>query len=702
MAMIERSVADGVCVLRLAAPAASAITLELLDALRTAVGAAAADPAVGALVITGGADHFSAGADLGLFRSLRTPADAVRISRAFQEAFQEVEDCPKPVAAAVAGKVMGSALELALACHGRVAAEGSLFSMPEVTLGINPGAGGTQRLPRLIGPEAALKMLLTGQAVDAQAALDLGLVDAVCPPEALLARAGELIRSGLKRRRTSRIILKVRRVAANRQALRRAEEMVAAGRPEIVAPRKILEAVRAGLQGSVRAGLGKEREGFAACMETRATRNKLYLFFATRDAAKAVPSAADEAPAAEGAGPAEVGRAAVVGMGSMGAGIAQALIEHGLPTVVLDADAGAVERGLGRVRDSVGRRVAAGRLSPSAAEAALALLVPASGWAALADADLVIEAVFEDPQVKRAVLRQVERVVRPDALLATNTSTLSLDVLAEGMAHPWRLIGMHFFYPAHRVPLVEVVRRDATPAGVLAAGLAVARRLRKTPVLVRNREGFLVNRLFVPYLKEAFWLLEEGAPPAAIDGAMVHWGFPMGPLAVADMTGLDVLVATDRVLSGAFPRHGPLSAVASRLVEGGHRGQKTLSGVYRYERGDRTPRASDVSAAVLAGVRRESARTPREVPDEEIADRLVLRMVGEALRVLAEGIARAESDLDVAMVLGTGFPDFRGGVARYARDLGLDAVRARLKNLERRFGERFAPGEHGHGVEGAS
>ena len=259
------------------------------------------------------------------------------------------------------------------------------------------------------------------------------------------------------------------------------------------------------------------------------------------------------------------------------------------------------------------------------------------------------------------------------------------------MRHPERLIGMHFFNPAPSMPLVEIVRRDATPAKVVATAVRFAKALRKTPVLVRNREGFLVNRLFIPYLKEAFWLLEEGADAPAIDGAMVEFGFPMGPLTLIDMAGLDVLVLTDRVLTGAFRSHGPLSNVAVRLVERGHLGQKSGAGVYRYEKGDRTPRPSAEAARVIAEVQQAEGRAPRPVGQDEIIRRLTLRMVNEAFHVMAEGIAQRESDIDVAMVLGTGFPDFRGGVLKYARDLGLGHVRADLDRLAAECGARFSP-----------
>ena len=681
--MIVYGVSGGVAVLGLSAPPFNMITFALLDDLRAAIGRANLDPQVRGIVITGRSDHFSAGADVGLFRDLASAEEAVRISRVFQEAFQAVEDSRKPVAAAVAGRVMGSALELAMACHFRVSAPGARFSMPEVTLGINPGAGGTQRLPRLVGAQEALKMLLTGEAVDAQQARALGLIDAISEGGDCLESARAVLRAAPGPRRTSQCSDKVGDAAANEAAFRQGRERLAGVRPEIIAPRKILEAVEAGLKESFKAGLRKEQEGFAECMSTPATRNKIHLFFVARETGR-IPGLPAEAAA-------DITKAAVIGMGSMGTGIAQALIAGGIRVVALDRDPAALQKGADRIRGSVAKRVEEGRLTPEAAEGMLGLLSTTADWPDVADAQLVIEAVFEDAAVKRAVIGQVEAACGAAAIIASNTSTISLDVLAEGMRRPERLIGMHFFNPAHRMPLVEIVRRAATPANVVATAVRLAKTLGKTPVLVRNREGFLVNRLFIPYLKEAFWLLEEGADAPAIDSAMVEFGFPMGPLALIDMAGLDVLVLTDRVLAKAFPSHGPLSNIAARLVERGHLGQKSGSGVYRYDEGDRTPRPSAEAAQVIAEVRRGEGRAPRPVRTDEITRRLVLRMAGEAFYVMEEGIAERESDIDIAMVLGTGFPDFRGGVLKYARHLGLGNVRADLERLAAQCGPRFAP-----------
>ena len=680
--MIETTTVDGVCVLHLNAPPLNAFTFEMLDDLRSLIEQANADDAARGIVIIGDAKQFSAGGDIHLMQEVACADDAVRLSRVFQETFQAVEDSSKPVAAAMAGRVLGGALELATACHVRVCAEQTTFRMPEVQLGINPGAGGTGRLPRLVGTAAALKMLLTAESVNTFMAKEVGLVDAVCEGEELVETARELVIS-CERRRTSERTEKIADVAANDAAFEKAEKLLAAGRPEIIAPREIVACVRAGLTESFEAGMAAEQQGFARCMDTPAARHRIYLFFATRKTSKV--------PDLEGVAASTVSTTAVVGMGSMGTGIAHALIIAGLPVIVRDEDEAALERGTARIRKSVEKRVASGKLAPQRAEKMLSLMTATTAWEDLSGADLVIEAVFEDVEVKRAVLAEIEAVCSPGTILATNTSTISLDDLAADMTRPERLVGMHFFNPAHRMPLVEVIRRDATAPGAIATALALAKRLRKTPVLLRNREGFLVNRVFIPYLKEAFWCVQDGAEPRAVDAAMVDFGFAMGPLTLIDMAGLDILALTDAVMRRAFPSHGPLSPIVTRLVEAGCLGQKAGSGVYRYEKGDYTPHDSDAARRLIVAVRQEAGAAPREVGGDEIAERLVLRMVNEALVAVQERIAQRESDVDVSTVLGMGFPDFRGGILTYARDIGIDTVAGRLDVLAETFGERFRP-----------
>jgi 3-hydroxyacyl-CoA dehydrogenase len=681
--MLATEIRDGLAILRLDSPPLNTLTVQLLELLCAAVRRAEDDPAVGGIIVTGGSDHFSAGADVQLFQHIRGDDDATGLSQTFQEAFQAIEDCSKPVVAALAGTVVGGALELAMACHRRVAVHDARFRMPEVTLGINPGAGGTQRLPRLIGVEAALRMLLKAEVVPAGTALQWGLVDALASREQLLDQAAHCLRDNPSPARTGQRTDKIADRASCELALQQAESSLPTSRPGWIAPQQIIEAVRTGVMQSFHAGLLSEREAFARCVATRGAQNCMYLFFATRSAGKT--------PQIEGVAPLPVHRVGVVGMGTMGTGIAHAFVLAGVPVVALDADPSALERGRDRIERSLRRWVQLGRLDAARADQLLDSIRTTTHAEDLAEADLVIESAFEEVAVKQRVLELLETICPPDTILATNTSTISLDVLAAGMERPERLIGMHFFNPAHRMPLVEIIRRDGVSPEVLATALGLAKRLRKTPVVVANREGFLVNRIFIPYLQEAFFLLEDGAEAQAIDQAAVDFGFPMGPFVLIDMAGLDILVDAQRVLQDAFPHHGKLSAIAVRLVESGSLGQKTGAGVYRYDPGDVKPHPSPVTGRIVDEVRRSTGRPPQAVPPEEITERLVLRMVNEAFYAVQEGIVQRDSDVDVAMVLGTGFPDFRGGVMKYASDLGLDLVLNRLQELNRRCGERFAP-----------
>ena len=682
--MIEYRQSDSFAILHLASPPVNAISFAMLDDLLDALRRAVADAQVRGIVITGSPEHFSAGADLDIFRGIRSDADAVYASRVFQDAFQAIEDSPKPVLAAVAGHVLGGALELAMACHFRIAAEGGRFSMPEVNLGINPGAGGTQRLPRLIGLEPAIEMLLGGRPVDLARALQWGLIDAICPPEKLLSAAVEMLESEQPIRKTRMPVAKTADPIARQAAWVRAETFIAATRPELIAPRKILEAVRVGVEDSFQAGFLAEQEAFRQCMATRATQNKIYVFCAGRQTT--------HVPELQTVTADRITAVGVLGMGTMGAGIAQALIAAGLSVTVCDEQEAALQAGVGRIRKSLERRVAQGKLVAAKADAALARLATTRDIQALAGAQLVVEAVFEDIAVKRAAIARLEEVCPAGTIIASNTSTINLDVLAAGMRHPERLVGLHFFHPAQEMPLVEVIRRRTTPASVVATALALAKAIGKTPVLVENREGFVVNRLFIPYLMEAFWLLEEGVSPAEIDRAMVDFGFAMGPLQLIDMSGLDILEKTQAIMRQTFPHHGDLPPIARRLVEGGHLGQKTGAGVYRYEPGDRTPRPHELTEQAVATGRRQRGAAVGGSDPGQIVSRLMLRMAIEAFAILEEKVVQRPADIDVAMVLGTGLADFRGGVLKYACDLGLDCALAELRRLTEQCGRRYLPG----------
>ncbi len=450
----------------------------------------------------------------------------------------------------------------------------------------------------------------------------------------------------------------------------------------MIALRKILAAVRTGIEQSLAAGLRAEQEAFRDCMATRATQNKVYIACASRRT--------DQFPELEGVMPVPIHRAAVLGVGTMGGGIAQALNRRRHGSRRLRSESAGPRCGCGadsRFTPAPGR---AGQVARRAGRSRSCPPHADHGVAHLASAQLVVEAVFENVEVKRAAIARLEEICPAETIIASNTSTIGLDVLAEGMRRPERLIGMHFFHPAQQMPLVEVVRRRATPPQVIATTLAVVKALRKTPVLVLSREGFIVTRLFVAYLKEAFWLLEEGAEPDAVDRTMTDFGFAMGPLGLIDMSGLDILVFTGAILQRAFPEHGGLSRIAEELNRQGRLGQKTAAGVYRYQAGDHTPGPHEATAELLAAARCCSGSV--QPPDaEQIVRRLMLRMVAEAFRVLEEGIVARPADIDVAMVLGTGMPDFRGGVLKYACDAGLDRVLGDLRRLSAECGPRYAP-----------
>jgi 3-hydroxyacyl-CoA dehydrogenase len=682
--MIEYTLSDGICTLRLHNPPQNVISFDLLEALGKGIERANVDSDVRAIIVTGRADHFSAGVDVNILHDeICSSAEAVHMSHVFQDAFAKLESSSKPVVAALAGRIMGGALELAMACHFRVCTHGTKLSMPEVQLAINPGAGGTQRLPRLIGVDAALHMLLTAKPITANQALEWGLVDALCVPDELLNAAAGLATSGGCPVRSSERVDKVSNSADNTAAFAAAEKTIASGRDEIIAPKIMLNAVRVGLENSFEAGLEQEQIGFAQCIDTPAPHNKLHLFFATRKTHKI--------PELQALTPKQIQTAAVVGMGSMGTGIAQALAAAGVSVHMLDTKEQAAELAMGRIHQSLARQVIRGRRTEQQMQDLIGRLSVAKTWSDIAPADLIVEAVFEKMGPKRSVLTEIEAVCPRDAIIASNTSTLDLDQLAETLTDPQRLIGLHFFNPAQAMPLVEVVQAARSTPDVMATALHLVKAIAKTPVLVKNSTGFIVNRLFIPYLKEAFQLLEDGAEAGAIDAAMRKFGFSMGPLTLIDMAGLDILVLTDAPMCQAFSHHMPVSRIARDLVEQGCLGQKSGAGVYSYEKGDYTPREHDLTQDITTRVQAELGKTVRAIDPEEITDRLVLRMVSEAFRVLEEGVAQRASDIDVAMVLGTGFPDFRGGVLKYARDTGVDKIIYRLDALAASCGERFRP-----------
>ncbi len=674
------------------------IDVPALADLEEALAPLEARPGLRGVVLRSGKPRsFIAGADLEAIATLTDREQVRAIVRRAQQAFTRLAALPCPTVAAIDGPCLGGGTELALACDSRVAADEpeTRIGLPEVLLGIIPGFGGTTRLPRLVGLSTALDLILTGRLLDARRAERAGLVARAVPRAWLMdhahRRLAELaggIPAPAGRRPADRF--RPRALAATlldgtspgrNLVLSRAQAMTRARTGgHYPAPAAALSILRHGLPQSVEVSLNLEAEWVSDLVVGPVCKNLVRIFQAGERTKK------------EPAGPAAaVERLVLVGAGVMGAGIAELASRQGLEVRLRDLDAAALARALRSVRARIAERASRGRPGSGArgtlraeGEAQLARVFPTFDLAGLGRADFAVEAVVEDLDVKRRVFAELEVRMRPEAVLATNTSSLSVDELAAGLQHPQRFLGFHFFNPVHRMPLVEVVRGTKTSDAALATAVSLARRLGKTPVVVRDAPGFVVNRVLMPYLREALHLLEDGFGIRDVDAAMRAFGMPMGPLEVADEVGLDVAAKVADILGHAFPERMSAAPQLDRLIEAGRLGRKSGAGFYQHRGGKRSP---DPQALRFLG--RARVRKPPSL--EALAERLTLAMVNEAAHCLADGVVADAGALDLALVYGAGFPAFRGGPLRHADALGLAKVEARLSALRAEKGERFRP-----------
>jgi 3-hydroxyacyl-CoA dehydrogenase len=680
---VSVSLDHGVAVLRIDAPPVNALDRGVRDALAAAVSRLAADAAVHALVVVGAGRTFVAGADI---RELeRAVWDHTVEPPDFHDLLRLVEDCPKPVVMAMNGAALGGGLELAMAGHYRVAAIAARLGLPEVNLGIIPGAEGTQRLTRLVGVEKALAICVSGKPITAEEARSAGLVDLLADGDlatVAVAFAHEVLGRGTPPPRTRERPLPS--AAAPLEALLAdARATAERTRHHQSAPLAAIEAVAAAATLPFAEGCRRERELSLACVRSEQARAMVHGFLAEREAGKVPGIPAD-------ARPAEVQQVFVVGAGTMGTGIAMACANAGLRVSLGDATSEALERGLARLRRNYQSSVDRGRLTSEAMAERLERIRPVVGYGGCEAVELVIEAVFEDLALKKEVFAELGRRARPGCVLASNTSTLDVDQIGLASGRPDAVLGLHFFSPAHVMRLVEIVRGAATAGSVLATALALAKRLSKVGVVVRNAEGFVGNRIMFPYMYEAQFLVEEGASPEQVDRVLTDWGMAMGIFAVDDMGGLDVAWRIRKELRQfeAPGQRRPL--VADRLVELGRLGQKAGRGWYRYA-DDHKPVPDTEVTELIASVAREHGLARREVKDAEILERTVLALVNEGARVLDEGVALRASDIDVVYLTGYGFPAFRGGPMFHADAVGLPRVHERLSALRSELGPRFEP-----------
>lgn len=674
MAEVQYRLDGDIAVLTIDNPPVNAIAQPIRAGLVAAIERLEADPAARAALVIGAGGTFVAGADIKEFGKPPQPP-------ALPDALDRVEAATKPLLCALAGNALGGGLEIALACHWRVATATARLGLPEVTLGILPGAGGTQRLPRLIGAEAALDMILSGRPVDGRTALALGLADGLVDGDGLagaLAFLRRLLAEGAPIRRSS-----ARQAGpAAPDLFERVIERNARKWRGLKAPFKIVEAVRQATRSSFRDGLAFERQAFLDCVASPESQAQRHLFFAERTAQK-IPGLG-EAKARP------VRAAAVIGAGTMGVGIAMSLANAGLPVALIEANEDALVRGLARIEAHYRSAVERGALGAEAAARARTLITPTVEDGPLAAADIAIEAVFEDMAAKHQVFARLDRVMTPGAVLASNTSTLDIDAIAAATSRPEAVIGTHFFSPANVMKLLEVVRGAATAPETIATVMGLAKTLGKVAVLAGNADGFIGNRILQRYGDEADLMLEEGATPWQVDEALIAFGLPMGVFRMRDLAGLDVARAIRRArLALGRPVPPGQSAIPDRLCDLGRFGQKTGAGFYRYQGREALPDPAVEALITAEGAARGRAR--RCLSDQEIVDRVLCAMVNSGAELLGEGIALRAGDIDVVYVHGYGFPVYRGGPMFWAEQQGLAAVLGKIREFHARFGAAWAP-----------
>ena len=660
-------------------PPVNALGQAVREGLLRAFQAAEADSQVLAVVLVCEGSTFFAGADIKEFG--KPP-----VAPSLPEVIEVIEAGSKPSVAVIHGTALGGGLEVALGCHYRIARADAKVGLPEVKLGLLPGAGGTQRLPRLAGVAKALEMILSGAPITASEARAHHIIDELVEgdlTEAGIAFAQRLLQEGRGVRRTGE--QRGGLEGADNAALIAAKHAEVAKRaPGLFSPLRCIAAVDAATRLPLAEGLKRERELFLECLNSPQRAALVHTFFAERQASKVADMPADTRPR-------KIASAAVIGGGTMGVGIALCFANAGVPVKLLEVSDEALQRALQRARDTYAVSVQRGSLSEADMQRRLALVEGITDYAALADVDLVIEAVFEDMAVKQQVFERLDAVCKPGAILASNTSSLNLDEIAAFTRRPQDVVGLHFFSPANVMRLLEVVRGARTSHEVLATAMAIGRTLKKVAVVVGVCDGFVGNRMLFQYGREAEFLLEEGATPQQVDAALRNFGMAMGPFAVRDLSGLDIGQAIRKRQREILPAHLEFPTVADRLCAAGMLGQKTGVGYYRYEAGSRTPQENPELAAMLEAASREKGIERQELSEQYILERTLYALVNEGAKILEEGIAQRSSDIDIIYLNGYGFPAWRGGPMFYADSVGLAEVLAKVKALHARCGAWWKP-----------
>ena len=674
--VVRYEVQDGIGVITVDNPPVNALGPGVREGIIDGVERANADPNVSAMVLIGAGRSFIAGADIRQFGKPR-PQPARRSTDVLDES-------TKPIVAAIHGYALGGGLEHALSCNYRVAVPSAKVGLPEVLIGVLPGGGGTQRLPRLIGPKAAMEMIVSGRHVPAEEAKKLGIIDEIVDEKDLRGAAIRFAKSIASKRPLPRVSEKTDRIAEAKadpgmfDAMRKS---IARRARNQKAPYHCIACVEAAVTQPFQEGLQTERRLFAELENSDEAKALRYAFFAEREVAK-IPGAPKDLK------PPRVKSAAVIGAGTMGGGIAMCFADFGIPVKVLEVSREVLDKGMQRVRDNYAVSVKRGSITQAQMDERLPRIHPVERYEDIADCDAVIEAVFERIDVKKEVFAKLDAVMKPGALLLTNSSAIDTDIMAGVTKRPRDVGGAHFFAPANVMKLLEVVRGTNTSIETIAATMQIGRDIGKISAVAGTCDGFAANRSRAPLVTEAMLMLEEGALPEQIDKVMVDFGYPMGPFAVSDLSGLDISYDTRKRRLAADPNFRKLY-VPDRLVEMGRKGQKTGAGWYRYEAGSRKPIPDPAVEALLIEHSRARGLERRPIPAADIVERCLLGMINEAARILDEGVVSRPPDVDVVWLTGYGFPRSRGGPLFHADRLGAAQVLARIEALRERFGEAY-------------
>ncbi|WP_025899532.1 3-hydroxyacyl-CoA dehydrogenase NAD-binding domain-containing protein [Sneathiella glossodoripedis] len=671
--MVSYEVEDGVGVIVINNPPVNALSAGVREGIKKGIEIAGIDDSVSAVVLWCDGRTFIAGADI-------TEFGKPLVGPSLNEVIAHIEMCPKPVVAAIHGTALGGGLETALGAHYRVANPGARVGLPEVKLGILPGAGGTQRLPRVVGVPMALQMITSGNPINAKKAQEVGLVSEVIETDlkaGAIAFAKKVVAEGKPLVKISDQNERLQEAKDNPAIFDDFRKSIARKTRGFQAPENCIKAVQAAVELPFPEGLKRERELFMELMTGEQSISQRYFFFAERQAAK-IPDVPKETPLID------INTCGIVGAGTMGGGIAMNFLQAGIPVTIVETTQEALDKGIAVIEKNYAATVSKGRMSQEAMDKCMSLLTGSTNLEDLKDVDIVIEAIFENMDVKKELFTKLDAICKDGAILATNTSTLNIDEIGDVTKRPEYVIGLHFFSPANVMKLLEEVRTKKTSATVMATCMALAKRIGKVPAMVGVCEGFVGNRMLHRRSEQATELLMEGALPQDVDRVLFDFGFPMGPFAMADLAGNDV---GWRIRQGK----GVTSPIADAICELGRFGQKTGSGYYLYKDGSRTPTPDPIVEDIIIKASKEAGITRRKISDDEILKRCIYPMINEGCKILEEGIASRASDIDVIWVYGYGWPVYRGGPMRYADSIGLENVYNTLLEYEKEHGEFFKP-----------